>query len=64
MPNNGSSVIIKDKLNSSVFTEEKQTTTTTNNKNKQQATKPGIYGVKNFIMLQKIMKRDSMPAIS
>lgn len=63
MPNNGSSVIIKDKLNSSVFTEEKQTTTT-NNKNKQQATKPGVYGVKNFIMLQKIMKRDSMPAIS
>lgn len=63
MPNNGSSVISKDKLNSSVFTEEKQTTTT-NNKNKQQATKPGVYGVKNFIMLQKIMKRDSMPAIS
>lgn len=55
MPNNGSSVISKDKLNSSVFTEEKQTTTTT---------KPGVYGVKNFIMLQKIMKRDSMPAIS
>lgn len=56
-------MISKDKLNSSVFTEEKQTTTT-NNKNKQQATKPGVYGVKNFIMLQKIMKRDSMPAIS